>query len=66
MPQSYFIEAVKPTIKPQMTSMTVPNSSKKKLEYKIIQVNSVLRFVDKTICRTVCITKFKFSTGGNS
>ncbi|XP_046633859.1 SEC14-like protein 2 [Daphnia pulicaria] len=44
VPQSYYMETVKPTVKPEMTSMTVSSSSKKKLEYKIIQANSVLRW----------------------
>ncbi|EFX85317.1 hypothetical protein DAPPUDRAFT_237865 [Daphnia pulex] len=44
VPQSYYLDIVKPTPKKNMTSISVASGSKKKLEYKIIQSNSVLRW----------------------
>ncbi|XP_057372739.1 SEC14-like protein 2 [Daphnia carinata] len=44
VPPSYYMEVVKPTPKEYMTSLTLSSGSKKKLEYKIIQTNSVLRW----------------------
>ena len=43
VPQSYYLELVKPTPKSNMTSVTIPSGSKKKLEFKIIAANSLLR-----------------------
>jgi hypothetical protein len=46
VPQSYYLDIVKPTPKKNMTSISVASGSKKKLEYKIIQSNSVLRYLN--------------------
>ena len=43
VPDSYFTALIKPTPKSYMTSLTIPSGSKKKLEYKIIAANSLLR-----------------------
>lgn len=45
VPQSLYMEAeaIKPKPKKNMTAISVPSGSKKKLEFKIIQVNSVLK-----------------------
>jgi hypothetical protein len=43
VPQSYYMEATKPYPKSYMTTLTVPNFGKRKLEFEITQVNSMLR-----------------------
>ena len=43
VPDSYFTALIKPTPKSYMTSVTIPSGGKKKLEFKIIAVNSLLR-----------------------
>ena len=43
VPTSYYIETIKPTPKKNMTSLTLSSGSQKKLEFKVIQANSVLR-----------------------
>ncbi|XP_046633880.1 SEC14-like protein 2 isoform X4 [Daphnia pulicaria] len=44
VPQSYYMEATKPYPKSYMTTLTVPNFGKRKLEFKITQANSMLRW----------------------
>ncbi|EFX85378.1 hypothetical protein DAPPUDRAFT_222627 [Daphnia pulex] len=44
VPQSYYMEATKPYPKSYMTALTVPNCGKRKLEFKITQANSMLRW----------------------
>jgi hypothetical protein len=52
VPQSYYLDIVKPTPKKNMTSISVASGSKKKLEYKIIQSNSVLRYLNNENIQT--------------
>lgn len=44
VPQSYYLELVKPTPKDNMTPMTVLNGDKSKLEFQISELNSILRY----------------------
>ncbi|XP_046460797.1 SEC14-like protein 2 [Daphnia pulex] len=44
VPQSYYMEAIKPTPNKNMTSLSIPSGSKKKLEFKVIQSNSILKW----------------------
>lgn len=43
VPSSYYLSTAKPTPKSDMVSMSIPSGSKKKLEFKIIAANSLLR-----------------------
>ena len=45
VPLSYYLAKVKPIPKGYMTSVEVQKRKKIKFEYKITQVNSVLRYV---------------------
>ncbi|KAK4004697.1 SEC14-like protein 2 [Daphnia magna] len=44
VPQSYYLKVMKPIPKSYMTSLTLSGGSKTKLEYKIIQANSMLKW----------------------
>lgn len=43
VPQSYYLKVMKPIPKSYMTSLKLSGGSKTKLEYKIIQANSMLK-----------------------
>ena len=43
MPQSYYLEVVKPIPKDYMTPLTVLNGDKSKLEFQVDELNSILK-----------------------